>query len=100
MQYSPRCAWRRHLVGRVSNLVLRRCLTAILVLECAVGVTQMLGDRISGSPLIRVEESGHVTWFAPGEGEQTGIYEVFGIQFRLEDGEIRFYRSRQEIKSH
>lgn len=99
MQYRPRCSWRRRLARRTSNLVLRRCLTAVLVLECAVGAARF-GERITQIPVIRAEESGNVEWFVPGEGDQAGYYDVFGIQFRLEDGEIHFYRSRQEIKSH
>lgn len=96
-QYRPRCGWRRRLSGRASSPALRRCLTAVLILECVVGVSQHLWQRI---PVIQVEERGDVTWFVPEEGEEAGIYEMFGIQFRLKDGEVRVYRTRQEIKSH
>lgn len=100
MQYRPRCGWRHRLVRRTTDLVLRKCLMGVLVLECVIGAAQMFGNRIPGIPVVRMEESGNVEWFLPGEEDQPGTYEVFGIQFRLEDGEIRFYRSRQEIKSH
>lgn len=100
MQYCPRCGWRRRLAHGISDMALRKCLAAILVLECFVGVLQCSGNRLAQIPVIRVEESGAVEWFVPGNEEQAGVYEVFGIQFRFEDGEIRAYRSRQEIKRH
>lgn len=100
MQYRPRCGWRRRLTRRCSNMALRKCLAAVLVLECFVGVLQLTGNRLIPIPVVRVEERGAVEWFVPGEEEQAGMQEVFGIQFRLEDGELRVYRSRQEIKRH
>lgn len=100
MQYRPRCVWRRRLARQASKHIIRRYLAAVLVLECVVVTAQILGFSMSGFSLVRTEESGGVEWFVPGTEDQTGIQEVFGIQFRLEDGEIQFYRSRREIKSH
>lgn len=99
-EYRPRCAWRHRLAHRAGRPVLRKCLAAVLILECSFGAARFFSRQLKELPFIRVEKDGGVEWFVPGDGGQEGLHEVFGIQFRLEDGEIRIYRSRQEIKSH
>lgn len=100
MQYRPRCVWRHRLVRQASKHTVRRYLAAVLVLECVIVTAQILGVSMPGLSLVRTEKTDGVEWFVPGAEDQTGIYEVFGIRFRLEDGEVQFYRSRKEIKSH
>lgn len=100
MAYRPRCRWRQRLAGRDGNRTLRRCLAAVLILECTVVAGQLFSDRIPGIIVARREEDRTVDWFIPEEEDREGLYEVFGIQFRLEDGEVRVYHSREEIKSH
>lgn len=100
MAYRPRCRWRHRLGRDAGSGALRKFLAAALVLECAFGASQLLFGRLFKIPIVWVEEENHVEWFVPGTGEREGVYEVFGVQFRLEDGEIRFYRSSEEIISH
>ena len=100
MAYRPRCVWRHRLDSRARNRVLRRCLAAVLMLECTVGAGQLFFSQIHEFPVVRREEGETVDWFVPKEKAREGVYEVFGIQFRLEDGEVRIYHSREEIKSH
>lgn len=98
MAYRPRCFWRHRLAGRARNLVLRRFLSAVLICECLVGAGRLFSDRIPEAFAVRRGET--VDWFVPKEDAGEGIYEVFGIQFRFEDGEVRIYHSREEIKRH
>lgn len=99
MAYRPRCSWRHRLAGRARNRILRRCLAAALVLECFAGAG-LLACRLFEASVVRVEDGEAVDWFIPKEETEEGVYEVFGIQFRFEDGEVRIYHSREEIKSH
>lgn len=100
MGYHPRCRWRRRLSYRTPDRILRRCLTVVLILECLVGAGQLFAAHFPEAFVIRVEEGQQIDWFVPGEDSKKGVYEVFGIQFRFKDGEVRLYRSREEIKSH
>lgn len=100
MAYHPRCSWRHRLAGRARNRVFRRCLAAALVLECFAGAGRLLACRLFEEPVVRVEDGEAVDWFIPKEEPGEGVYEVFGIQFRFEEGEVRIYHSREEIKSH
>lgn len=100
MAYRPRCVWRHRLAGRARKLVLRRFLAAVLICECLVGAGRLFFGRFPEIPVVRREAGETVDWFIPKGEDREGLYEVYGIQFRLEDGEVRIYHSREEIKSH
>lgn len=100
MGYRPRCGWRHRLAGRARNQVLRKCLAAALILEGSFGAGQLFFGHLREIPVIRLEEGEALEWFIPKEGENERFHEVFGIQFRFEDGEVRIYRTREEIRSH
>ena len=73
----------------------------LLIVECFAGAGRLISDRIiHEGGIFRREEGGTVDWFVPKEDAKEGVYEAFGIQFRFEDGEVRIYHSREEIKRH
>lgn len=72
----------------------------LLIVECFAGAGRLISDRIHEEGVVIREEGRTVDWFVPKEDAKEGVYEAFGIQFRFEDGEVRIYHSREEIKRH
>lgn len=69
-------------------------------MECSYGLLVVVAPHLSTFPLVQTEDSIRMEWVLPDSGSHIGQQDVYGIWFRLKEGNIQFYRQSQEISGH